>query len=288
MQKKMNLRRLIKPSYTTSGGKGVNDSYRKIIPLQPTEYRHHQKDLHENTTPYRYKGKLNMSSTKPIKSIFQPNFTIKHSNICKRHKSLKILVLVFSKAMNQYSRKTIRETWASYKEEVLSLFVLGKSLKTSEQSLIESENREHRDIIQGNFYDSWENLKLKALFMLYWAHTYCNNTKFVLKIDDDVFGNLKAIKDYLNRFVSPKNIIFGLIIQGLVVDRTPPPFSKYYLSYEEYSSDTYMNFISGPAFVMTFDIIKKIYEVGMNYPWTRVVDDVFITGFIAQENSYRK
>ncbi len=46
-----------------------------------------------------------------------------------------------------------------------------------DQALIEQENLDHRDLVQGNFPESYHNLVYKHLMGLYWATTYCHNNR---------------------------------------------------------------------------------------------------------------
>lgn len=57
------------------------------------------------------------------------------------------------------------------------------------QTDLHREHLDHNDIVQHSFIDSYANLTLKTGFMLKWLHTNCLDTKFVFKVDDDVFVN---------------------------------------------------------------------------------------------------
>ena len=52
-----------------------------------------------------------------------------------------------------------------------------------------SEANDFSDILLEDFRDTYLNLTLKTTFLLKWAAKSCATTKYVFKIDDDVFVN---------------------------------------------------------------------------------------------------
>ncbi|KAG7159908.1 Beta-1-3-galactosyltransferase 5-like 6 [Homarus americanus] len=62
------------------------------------------------------------------------------------------------------------------------------------QDRVTAEAKQHGDIAQDlSFHDSYSNLTLKTLSLLSWAQNFCRDTSYVLKIDDDVFLNVKRL-----------------------------------------------------------------------------------------------
>jgi len=51
----------------------------------------------------------------------------------------------------------------------------------------------YKDLVQGNFFDSYKNLTLKAVLGLRWVSQYCRNAPFAIKVDDDTFLNIFEI-----------------------------------------------------------------------------------------------
>ena len=52
-----------------------------------------------------------------------------------------------------------------------------------------TEAEDNNDIILEDFHDPYLNLPLKTTFLLKWMAASCSNSKFVFKVDDDVFVN---------------------------------------------------------------------------------------------------
>ena len=60
-------------------------------------------------------------------------------------------------------------------------------------SKVEKEKNIHNDIIQGSFHDSYRNLSYKNVFGLLWVSKFCQNAKFIVKTDDDIYLDLYEI-----------------------------------------------------------------------------------------------
>lgn len=72
------------------------------------------------------------------------------------------------------------------------------------------ESEQYNDIIQDRFIDSYNNLTLKTVIMMKLVSTYCaNSTKFLLKIDDDIFLRTDAFVSMLKERTEERDIILG-------------------------------------------------------------------------------
>ncbi|NXD32714.1 B3GT4 galactosyltransferase, partial [Spelaeornis formosus] len=65
------------------------------------------------------------------------------------------------------------------------------------QGRLLAEWRQHGDILQGDFADTYGNLTRKTLLLLRWARACCAGSPFLLKADDDVFVNVPAVTQHL-------------------------------------------------------------------------------------------
>ena len=65
------------------------------------------------------------------------------------------------------------------------------------QASLYRENYHHRDIIQGNFIDSYRNLTYKHAMGLKWVKYFCNGADYVLKTDDDNYINIFGVIRFL-------------------------------------------------------------------------------------------
>lgn len=77
------------------------------------------------------------------------------------------------------------------------------------------ESKQYDDIIQERFIDSYNNLTLKSIAMLKIATNYClNTTKYLLKIDDDIFLNMPLFIEMLLERNNSSNLLLGKLICG--------------------------------------------------------------------------
>jgi hypothetical protein len=56
-----------------------------------------------------------------------------------------------------------------------------------------AEGTIYRDLVVFDMIDTYRNLSLKSLLGLHWVNEFCAETRFVLKVDDDVYVNLRTI-----------------------------------------------------------------------------------------------
>ena len=79
-------------------------------------------------------------------------------------------------AMTNFEKSNaLRSTWTSSNEQAIFIFRLGKSQDNNLNEIIYEENKQHGDIVQGNFLDTYRNLTLKTLFGLEWMSLFCSN-----------------------------------------------------------------------------------------------------------------
>ena len=187
-----------------------------------------------------------------------------------------LLIMVPSAVSNFEQRRVIRKTWGNITTEpsVLLRFVLGKSTMHELQSLAETENSVYNDILFTNILETYENLLHKSIALLRWASFYCQGVQYLLKIDDDMFLNLPRLLNDLRR--NPKlNTISGCRVSGASPFRTL--FSKWRISRKQYQKDVYPDYIAGTAYLISGDIISKLYNATRRVPYF-VFEDVYITG----------
>ena len=75
--------------------------------------------------------------------------------------------------------------------------MIGKSTDESVMKAIAYENEMHLDIVQEDFLDAYKNLTYKGIMALKWISTYCRQTKYVLKVDDDIVVNTFTLMKHL-------------------------------------------------------------------------------------------
>ncbi|CAG9101447.1 unnamed protein product [Plutella xylostella] len=197
---------------------------------------------------------------------------------------LRLLILVPSAPDHAAAREAVRLTWghAALRRDIGFAFILG-SLDTRDEAkadAIRAEDELYGDIIIGNSRDSYSNLTLKTLSMLEWVHTYCPEVPRLLKADDDMFINIPRLLKFMDARKNETRTIWGRVFERLSPQRSLR--SKYYLSPRQYPSNLFPDFTSGPAYLMTTDVVGELLEAAGQEPYLRL-EDVFVTGVLASK-----
>ncbi|XP_034473298.1 beta-1,3-galactosyltransferase 5-like [Drosophila innubila] len=197
--------------------------------------------------------------------------------------STRLVVLITSALKHADARMSIRQTWGHYgaRRDVGIAFVLGRSTNRTVNEALSEENSLYGDLIRGNYIDSYNNLTLKVISALEWADLHCHHAKYLLKTDDDMFINVPMLLSFTadREKRKQKRAIFGRLAHKWKPVRNKK--SKYYVSINQYPEKVYPTFTTGPAYLMTGDIIHDLYVGSLKKAYLNL-EDVFITGFVAQ------
>lgn len=143
--------------------------------------------------------------------------------------------------------------------------------------VIAAENYMYNDIIRGRFVDSYNNLTLKTISMLEWVDDNCPKASFILKTDDDMFINVPKLLQFVEKKQSDKRTIYGRLAKKWKPIRNKK--SKYYVSPEQYRPPIFPAFTTGPAYLMTRDCVKDLYNKALNETYLKL-EDVYTTGIV--------
>ncbi|XP_002742194.1 beta-1,3-galactosyltransferase 1-like [Saccoglossus kowalevskii] len=186
-----------------------------------------------------------------------------------------IVIITPSRPQNPEGRRVIRSMRKHVEviseRAIVQLFIMGTSGKTSLEDL-RNESRLHNDIILVDFIDTYKNLSLKTLMLLKWVNNYCQQTKYILKADDDVYVNLPNLVRLL--VSAPTE---GYVV-GNVHSFSPPirsKWSKNYVSVEDWPEKLYPPFPFGFAYAFSVDIAARVYQTALSiklFP----MEDVYI------------
>ncbi|KAI6236823.1 Glycosyl transferase domain containing protein [Aphelenchoides besseyi] len=197
---------------------------------------------------------------------------------CQKGKSLFFIVVVHSAVNNFERRQRFRALWPeSLKIELAFdiVFVTGSTRNVSVQDKLELEAHTYGDILQSNAVDDYKQLPIKAQAWLKYLNETCahKETRFVLKIDDDVEINLSLYHRFLLDQRYESRSLFCLTYKH-VADRKKD--SKWYLSPSEFPFRNLGIFCAGLAYTLSMDLVPEMYE---NTKYTRFVwlDDWYVT-----------
>lgn len=108
------------------------------------------------------------------------------------------------------------------------------------------------------------------------ASMHCSDTtKFVMKVDDDVFVNTEQLLNILTSHKDSSNLILGRKICGAWAIRDP--LNKWYSPRYMYEDKKYPDYVSGTAYVITIDVAEKLYAASLTTPIFHL-EDIYLTG----------
>ncbi len=161
------------------------------------------------------------------------------------------------------ARNAIRSTWGNESsvqgKAVLTLFLVGLTGGAEAQQQLEEESRQHRDLLQSNFVDSYFNLTIKTMVVMDWLATRCPQAAYAMKVDSDMYINVENLMTFLLSPNTPRqNYITGHLMWDRPVIRDKN--SKWYVAEELYPEPKYPTYLLGMGYVFSNDLPEKIVE----------------------------
>ncbi|XP_032803386.2 beta-1,3-galactosyltransferase 2-like [Petromyzon marinus] len=196
-----------------------------------------------------------------------------------------LVVLITSVPRELEKRQVIRETWAN--ETLLPgivikiLFLLGsipaltKADPLDLQQQLKEESHQHRDLLQQNFVDAYDNLTLKTMMGLHWVYAHCPHAAYVMKTDSDMFVNLEVlVKVVLKPELPPRPDYFtGHVKWSISPNRNKK--SKWYISPEEFPGKKYAPYCAGAGYVFSGWLASQMYRTSRVVPRINF-EDVYV------------
>ena len=203
---------------------------------------------------------------------------------CNDPQRQRIAIGVTTAMRSQNLRDAIRQSWG-HPEHLLRYnaslhFFIGHS-RTFFSAERKLELRTREDLIQLDFVDSYRNLSLKSVEMLRWFRHNCPNVTYILKQDDDTFVNLKRFTKSLTDFEARNRHSY---ISGFLFNkrkRIVNTKSRYYVPSTVYNHTYWPSMVTGPAYVVTSDVIDRILRTHDNAAAPFVpFEDIYVTGLV--------
>ncbi|XP_044759994.1 beta-1,3-galactosyltransferase brn-like [Coccinella septempunctata] len=211
--------------------------------------------------------------------------------ICKN--PARLLFLVKSAAKNYRRRNIIRKTWGSpvHYESVKTVFLVGETTSKSVNMMVVRENEILKDLVLGNYIDSYYNLTLKTMTGLKWASEICSqNVEYFMFVDDDYYVSTKNILKFLNDPYTYPGTEFDVknvtnidtdefcLYTGFVYKKERPIrkiFCKWFIPLKDYPYDFWPPYSTGGAYILSRKSLRM-----MNYAslFTKPIrlEDVYI------------
>ncbi|XP_037090518.1 beta-1,3-galactosyltransferase 5-like [Pollicipes pollicipes] len=222
-----------------------------------------------------------------IEDMFEGGFRIANGGRCPESgQRLRLVILITSAPGHERQRKAIRLTWGTValRRDVALVFFVGR---TSEQlqAVVDAEQTLFGDMVQGEFVDAYRNLTLKSVSMLEWLDTYCGSAHMVLKTDDDMFINTENVLTFANAHWKDRNTLFGKLARRWKPIRNAK--SKYYLSPQAFPGKYLPDFMTGPAYMLTGDLVSSLHKAALSAVFLPL-EDVLVTGVVGEQLKVRR
>ena len=253
-------------------------------------------NIRKNTTTERTESndkdaKLNsipQARQMPLDSLkFMPHYFIKAPcpfTAGNSHSEGFLLVAIISSTTHFQQRNRIRKVLGSENirdKDVRFVFFLGTPLVSQMQVQIQKESDLYNDIVQASFLDTYRNLTLKTITFISWVADYCNTSKFVLKMDDDMSLDFKNLYNVMQHLDIPKE---GVITGNCYSKEKPQrnPKSKWYVTWKEFPGLFFPAICHGPSYLLSGNSITKLRAAIKEtaFFW---LEDVFLTGFVREK-----
>ncbi|XP_054855982.1 UDP-GlcNAc:betaGal beta-1,3-N-acetylglucosaminyltransferase 8 [Eublepharis macularius] len=204
---------------------------------------------------------------------------------CAHSKNRTFLLLAIKSLPGNFAaRQAVRDTWGHEGEPgglpVRTVFLLGTAggqYGPNLQGMVEYESQTFQDILMWDFEDTFFNLTLKDFLFLNWTLEHCQDVRFVLKGDDDVFINTPKILDYLSSLDARKPVYMGQVMANASPFRVRK--SKYYVP-ESYYVGPYPAYAGGGGYIFSGMLTQWLHIISQYIPFYPI-DDVY-TGLCFQ------
>lgn len=153
-----------------------------------------------------------------------------------------IACFVMSAPKNSRSRSAIRKTWGRLIKP-LFLIAIGDN---ETMSAVTHEAHEFDDIIVEDFIDSYVNLTIKTAFAMKNYLRHFEDSKYFMKIDDDVNVNVENLRRLLEH--APSDALIGRVEFNKKPLRDKD--NKWFVPEFLYPDDEYPPYLDGPAYVV--------------------------------------
>ena len=229
-----------------------------------------------------------LDSTMKRKSLFDFPFIINGANICSMTPNPFLVIMVLSVHTNIDIREAIRNTWGRsansgawpkvglLREQVKLVFLFGRGNTTLKDSIILTESKTRRDIVQADFVDSYFNLTYKVATGIRWVAQFCPGAKYILKADDDVFIHVHNLIKVLKKVSKPDSTTFyGHVYYNATVRRT----GRWEVEPRLFPFPVYPTYASGGSYIIPGSKIMELYIMAGYFDYLNL-EDVFITGIL--------
>ena len=144
---------------------------------------------------------------------------------------------------------------------------MGRSSNPKINHLVIQEAAVHKDIVIGNFNDTFQNLYKKMILSITWPLERNCRASYILKTDDDCFVNVGNLLHWLNSqhtMNSTQPIYAGRVQEENLVIRDKT--SRYYVSKSNHPKPFYSPYVSGGGYVFSANLLPLLSKFAETSP----------------------
>ncbi|XP_060073769.1 beta-1,3-galactosyltransferase 6-like [Ylistrum balloti] len=171
----------------------------------------------------------------------------------RREISVFLAVIIPSAPGNARQRDVVRETWGNDlgKDSILRFMIGYGNVSLDQKKELERENLLHNDLVLLKLNDSFVALTKKMLESFKWLDSKID-FKFLLKVDEDTFVQIKKLKSELK--LKPKKKLYWGFFDGRasVKKKGKWPESEWKLC------DRYLPYALGGGYILSSDLVHYI------------------------------
>lgn len=197
--------------------------------------------------------------------------------------SIFLMIIVTSQSLKEDKREAIRETWAKEMDKftetkIQLMFVFGCTRSIHLDRDVDREATHKPQILRVAFNEGEPKYEIRRLLEAYqFAAQY--RPKFILKISDDVYIYLPKLLSWLYNQPNTTELYAGRVATNVQVTRDLQ--RRYYVSEEEYSSNTFPDFCSAAFYILSGNLFQKIVSLSSKVTMFNV-EDAYI-GLLVQK-----
>ncbi|KAH9498529.1 hypothetical protein Btru_006940 [Bulinus truncatus] len=236
----------------------------------------------------RISNELNVSSSGRSDSIVYPansigDYVLLNPNLCKGVDVIDFIIIVHTAPSHLDKRERIRKSFARESTflpfHIRVAFLLGRSRNGTLEEALRAEHATYNDSVMGDFVDDYNNLTFKGVMGYKFVSQHCRNSRFVLKIDDDVIVNtFKLLYDFYAHMSWTRSILcnfWGNNTMGILRE------GKWKVKQELFrNSYTFpYTYCSGFVVIISTDLVEPLYMAAMSTPFFWI-DDVYLFGML--------
>ncbi|TVU11947.1 hypothetical protein EJB05_45559 [Eragrostis curvula] len=177
------------------------------------------------------------------------------------NQSVDLFVGIFSTANNFKRRMAVRRTWMQYDAvrsgNVAVRFFVGLHKNEVVNEELWNEARTYGDIQLMPFVDYYSLILWKTIAICIYG-TNVLSAKYVMKTDDDAFVRVDEVLASLHRVNTSHGLLYGRVNSESQPHRDP--YSKWYITPEEWPEENYPPWAHGPGYIVSEDIAKEVYR----------------------------